>query len=423
MAAHNCNQNCGCKDTYVVTQPCPPSCPEVFNAQCIVYTGTDILCGQDTVIKRYDYLDTVITKLVNYFCTRLANVPVTVVESDSEYITVTSSVVGNTTTYAVGLDFDQLEADLNLTLMQYQVLGSDNVFVTTTVVGNVTTFNISALEAEVINTDGLLNVTANITPGVDVIYTVNIDLPALTAALPQTAVISGPSGNSIVTPSVVGNLTTYSIDSRQTLVAAGDNVTVTAAGGGAPTFDTTYTVDAELAIVELAVGETLLTLTTTTNPGDHTTTYTFETDLTVLDTIINTEINDVLDNTVSLFGIDAVYDNLTQTLSIEFIGVTTDGVTITGDGTAGSPLVAAGPQKDVITGVNVTALGTTTITHSLNTLDVVLSIREGSLPAPFYQYAPGTGNDYRIDIISTTQIQITDLTGAGLSNVVVTVIG
>jgi hypothetical protein len=45
--SHNCTKNCGCKDTYVVTQPCPPSCAEVFNAQCIVYTGTDILCGQD----------------------------------------------------------------------------------------------------------------------------------------------------------------------------------------------------------------------------------------------------------------------------------------------------------------------------------------------------------------------------------------
>ena len=61
----NCT-SCGCTDTYVVTQPCPPSCPEVFNAQCIVYTGTDITCGQDTVVKRYDYLDTVITKIVKF---------------------------------------------------------------------------------------------------------------------------------------------------------------------------------------------------------------------------------------------------------------------------------------------------------------------------------------------------------------------
>lgn len=69
MATSNCgNTNCGCTNSYTVTAPCPPSCSEVFNAQCIVYTGTDILCNQTTVISRYDYLDTIITKLVNYIC-------------------------------------------------------------------------------------------------------------------------------------------------------------------------------------------------------------------------------------------------------------------------------------------------------------------------------------------------------------------
>lgn len=69
MATNNCGtSNCGCTNTYTVTAPCPPSCPEVFNASCIVYTGTDILCNQDTVISRYDYLDTIVTKLVNYIC-------------------------------------------------------------------------------------------------------------------------------------------------------------------------------------------------------------------------------------------------------------------------------------------------------------------------------------------------------------------
>lgn len=68
MATHTCNQNCGCNNSYTVVAPCPPACPEVFNAQCIVYTGSDIICGQNTVISRYDYLDTIITKLVNYIC-------------------------------------------------------------------------------------------------------------------------------------------------------------------------------------------------------------------------------------------------------------------------------------------------------------------------------------------------------------------
>jgi hypothetical protein len=414
---HTCTKNCGCTDSYVVTQPCPPSCPEVFNAQCIVYTGTDILCGQDTVIKRYDYLDTVITKLVNYFCTRLANTPITVVESDSEYILVTSSTVGNTTTYVLDLDFAQLEADIDLNLMQYNVVGSDNVFVTTTVVGNTTTFNLSALEAEVINTDGLLNITANITPGVDVIYTVNVDVNDLQDELAQTGVIQGPSGNTLITSTVVGNLTTYSIDSKEAIVAAGDNVTVVATGGGAPNYDTTYTVDSEAVTIALAAGTTLLDLTSTYDAPNHMTDYEIGVDVPALTTFVNTEINDVLDNTVSLFGIDAVYDNLTQTLSIEFIGVATDGTTITGDGTAGSPLTATGPQKYVEGSLS----GNQTITHNLSTLDVIISVRDTTLPLPFTTYVQGSDYTYTID--NNNEISITESAPGSLGTYAVTVIG
>ncbi len=108
MATSNSNCNtCGCTDTYVVTTPCPPSCPEVFNAQCIVYTGTDVVCNQTTVISRYDYLDTVITKLVNFICN--TNAPVTVVVG-STYIDVVPNTVGNVTTYTVSVDVPALQA-------------------------------------------------------------------------------------------------------------------------------------------------------------------------------------------------------------------------------------------------------------------------------------------------------------------------
>lgn len=120
MATHKCNQNCGCKDTYTVTAPCPPACPEVFNSQCIVYTGTDLVCNQDTVIKRYDYLDTVITKLVNYICSVQA--PITNVVG-STYIDVVPSVVGNTTTYTVSVDVPALQAYFD-TVFQNDILSS-----------------------------------------------------------------------------------------------------------------------------------------------------------------------------------------------------------------------------------------------------------------------------------------------------------
>jgi len=73
MACSNCNTpTCGCSGTYTVAATCPPACAEVFNAQCIVYTGADILCGTDTVIARNAYLDTALTNIVNYICTSAA---------------------------------------------------------------------------------------------------------------------------------------------------------------------------------------------------------------------------------------------------------------------------------------------------------------------------------------------------------------
>ena len=70
MACSNCNTpTCGCSGTYTVSATCPPACAEVFNAQCIVYTGSDIVCGSDTVVARNAYLDTALTNIVNYICT------------------------------------------------------------------------------------------------------------------------------------------------------------------------------------------------------------------------------------------------------------------------------------------------------------------------------------------------------------------
>jgi hypothetical protein len=429
MANHTCNQNCGCNNTYTVSAPCPPACTEVFNAQCIVYTGTDILCGQNTVIKRYDYLDTVITKLVNYICTGLANVPITVVESDSEYILVTSSTVGNQTTYVLDLDFAQLAADLNLTLPVYNVVGSQNITVTTTTVANTTTFNLLALETLLQNTDNLLNITSNTTPGIDILYTVNIDLPALINVIPLTAVAPGPSANSFITTSVVGNLTTYSIDSKESIVAPGTHVTVTATGGTAPTYDTTYTVNGKDTTLALAVGEAILQLTSAV-PSPNTTAYTLSTNTTALNLYVNTEINDVLDNTVGGFGIDAVYNGATQTLTLNFDGAAAQvGGGLTGNGTSLNPFKLDTPvTMGGVTGRSVplkyTAQGLTgnaTITHGLQTTDVVVSVRGSVLPLPFTAFVHGADYTYTVD--NTNQITITEVVPGGLGFYSVAVIG
>ncbi|MCK5641097.1 MAG: hypothetical protein KAJ19_09880, partial [Gammaproteobacteria bacterium] len=46
-----------------------------------MYTGADITCGADTVISRNDYLDSVVTKLVDYVCANTSSTKVVLVDT------------------------------------------------------------------------------------------------------------------------------------------------------------------------------------------------------------------------------------------------------------------------------------------------------------------------------------------------------
>ena len=354
MANHNCNQNCGCTDTYTVSAPCPPSCAEVFNAQCIVYTGTDILCGQNTVIRRYDYLDTIITKLVNYICS-------------------------------------------NFTLPAYNVVGSENITVTTTTIGNTTTFTLLALETILENTDNLLNITIDTTPGIDIIYTVNIDVPALTNVIPLTAVAAGPSANSFITSSVVGNLTTYSVDSKESIVTAGANVVVTSSGGGAPSYDTTYTIDGKESIV--AAGAGVSVVATGGGAPNYDTTYTVSADTTTL---------------TSAGGIySLVNDGTGPTLAIKGI---TSGTGISINSIPGVLTISATLEK----AGTVPLTGNQTITHNLGTTLFVVSVVQAGV-APLNSFVHGI--DYTYAIIDPNTITITEVVPGVLGTYQVCTIG
>lgn len=80
----NCGHtyNCGCKDSYLTTPPpcptpvdCPDPqpCSEVFDAQCVLYTGTDILCDTDVVVTQNTSVAQAIEDIVTYFCAAGAN--------------------------------------------------------------------------------------------------------------------------------------------------------------------------------------------------------------------------------------------------------------------------------------------------------------------------------------------------------------
>lgn len=77
MACTHTNINCGCKDSFLTTPaPCPTPegcpdpqpCSEVFDAQCIVYTGDPIICDQDTVVATNDTVADALNQVVDYFC-------------------------------------------------------------------------------------------------------------------------------------------------------------------------------------------------------------------------------------------------------------------------------------------------------------------------------------------------------------------
>jgi hypothetical protein len=226
-----------------------------------VYTGTDILCGQDTVIKRYDYLDTVITKLVNYACGIKNNMPVTIIESDSEFLTVTSTTVGTTTTWVLDL--------VNLPGQQTYVVeaGGTNVTVNENTVGSTTTFTVIAQGTDVQSGDDYIDVTTT-QVGDDDIVTITLDINEVAQDLGEVSVAQGTSNNVIVT--TVNNFPTpndtqYRLDVVSTDVQSGDpRLTVVATGGVAPAYDQLFTLD----INDVALMESIMDQLVSTGPTD-----------------------------------------------------------------------------------------------------------------------------------------------------------
>jgi hypothetical protein len=80
------NINCGCQDTYLTSPaPCPTPadcpeaqpCSEVFDAECVKYTGDDIVCLQDIVVEQNTSVSDALNNIVDYFCNPPAPVSIT----------------------------------------------------------------------------------------------------------------------------------------------------------------------------------------------------------------------------------------------------------------------------------------------------------------------------------------------------------
>jgi len=140
MSCQNCGCQktlCGCEDTPLTTPaPCNPigcpdpyPCSEVINAECVIYTGNDILCSQDVVVSQDTNIADALNQVVDYFCANAGGSDTVVAAGDN--IGVTSNTVGNTTTYTV-------------TGKETIVTAGANVMVSSITTGNDTTYIIDA---------------------------------------------------------------------------------------------------------------------------------------------------------------------------------------------------------------------------------------------------------------------------------------
>ena len=79
MAITKCTK-CGCEDHFLTSPapcPTPAACPDpepcsqVFDAQCVAYTGADIDCGDITVVATDTNIADALNDVVTYFCEEL----------------------------------------------------------------------------------------------------------------------------------------------------------------------------------------------------------------------------------------------------------------------------------------------------------------------------------------------------------------
>lgn len=411
MATNNCGTpNCGCTNSYTVTPPCPPSCPEVFQSQCIVYTGTDIMCNQDTVIKRYDYLDTVITKLVNYICN--VEAPVTTVLG-STYIDVVPNTVGNVTTYTVYADVPALQAYFDLIIAQTvasSVLAGPGIDVAVNPVTNTVTVihEDTSTVASPLVSDNSGNTFIQ-----DIAFTFDTFGHVTGASVvPGTVIPPDDFGKATVNPDTGF---TWGPDNDPTNIqiaeAPGDTLNFVAGDGIVLNASTVASTDA-IRITNSAPDQTVVL-----NEGagiDVTGTYPNF-------TITNTQAAITLSSAGGTESL--VNDGTSPTLATKGL---TAGVNSIGEGitlTASATAVTVGTTFNKWTqSTAVLAGATVTVTHNLNTVALLVSVLEydGGLPT-INAYVHGT--DYEYKIINNNTIQITNTSGGNWGPAQITVFG
>jgi hypothetical protein len=407
--SHNCTKNCGCKDTYVLTQPCPPSCPEVFNASCIVYTGTDITCNGTVVVNRYDYLDTVVTKLVNYLCNVVA--PVTVVEG-SPYINVVPNIVGNITTYTVSVNVPALQAYFD-TVFQNDLLASilagpgivvsPNPFAGTVTISHQDTSTVSN-----VNSDNSGNSFIQ-----DVFFTFDTYGHVTGATVvPATVIPPNDFDRAQINPDS-GFVWGPDNDPTNIQIAEAPGDTLNFVAGNGITLNASTVPSTDAIRITNAAPDQIVSLTPGTGIGVSGSYPNF--------TITNTDPGGSAITLTSAGGTETlVNDGTGPTLATK--GLTAGaGISLTSTATDVT-IASTGPRKYTAVSIGPIAPGGTfVVTHNLNTIEIVISAISSALPSPFVSYIHGI--DYTYVLNDNNQITLTNISANPMGALTVTVIG
>jgi len=195
MATNTCTtcgcKKCGCADNALTTPPpcptpegCPDPipCSEYFDSDCIIYTGLDIECIDQVVVETDTNISEALQNIINFFCEYITGPDLgSVVEvcDTNDYLDLTSVTNPSTgvTTYTICFDPTQLPV--------IALSSGTGINITSTIVGNTTTYTVNASAKEFFYDDNVetINIQTVATPSV---YSFpNVNYSSLTYANPS----------------------------------------------------------------------------------------------------------------------------------------------------------------------------------------------------------------------------------------------
>lgn len=195
MATNTCTscgcKKCGCSDNALISPPpcptpagCPTPlpCSEYFDAECVIYSGLDIECINQVVVATDTNLADALNDLITFFCEYITGPDLgSVVEvcNTNAYIDLTSETnpVTGVTTYTICFDPTQLPV--------VALASGTGISVTSNVVGNTTTYTVNATAKEFFYDDNVQTVSLNSVPTPSVYSFPNVNYSALTYTNPS----------------------------------------------------------------------------------------------------------------------------------------------------------------------------------------------------------------------------------------------